>query len=255
MTNDRQKRAARAEQMRKERERADKRQRNVITIAIVAVVVVLVGVAAYGIKQTSDDNKDESNVVQPANTTDDYGVAYTPEVAGATVPDGAEPVEVELYEDFQCPACEAFEAVSGGFLKEQVEAGAISLVYKPYSFLDRASRNEYSSRATNVAMCVLGEAGVEKYVEFHDYLYANQPAEGTAGPEDDELIDAAADLGVTGIDACVDQGRHLKWIEEAKEAATEDRDVSGTPTVYIAGEESEARTPDELRAAIEAARG
>ena len=65
MTNERQQRAARAEQMRKEREKADRKQRNLITTGIVLVVLVLVAIGGYAIKSTSDSRANETDVVTP----------------------------------------------------------------------------------------------------------------------------------------------------------------------------------------------
>lgn len=252
MANDRQQRAARAEQMRKERDKADKKQRNLITIGIVGVVAVLVVLAGFAITSISSDNATDTALNTPANVTDDYGVVYDAEAAGGEP--STDPVSVELYEDFQCPGCQSFEAASGEFLKQQVESGAIEITYRPFSFLDAlgASPNEYSKRSTNLAICALDAGGVEDYVTVHDYLYQNQPTEGTAGPEDAELIEAAEGLGITGLDECVRTERFGRWIEDAKAAGTADG-VTGTPTVYVGGETIANPTPAALQTAIEAA--
>lgn len=254
MSNERQQRAARAEQMRKEREKADRKQRNFITVAIVAVVVALIAVGGWGIKAASDSNKKNTELVQPANTTDDYGIVYDTAAAGGTPAADAKPVSVELYEDFQCPACRSFEQENSAFLKEKVQSGEITLTYRPFSFLDDlgASPNDYSKRSTNVALCALDQGGVADYVKVHDYLYANQPEEGAAGPENPELIKAVKDLGITGIDECVKTERFIPWIEEAKEAGTKN-DVSSTPTVLVAGKVLENPSQQALEAAIAAA--
>ncbi len=249
MSNDRKQRA---EQMRKERERADKRQRNIITVAIVVVVVALVGVGAYAVNAASVDKNED--LVAPKNVTDDYGIVYDTAAAGGEVKADAKPVEVELYEDFQCPACRSFEEISSQFLKQQVQSGAITIVYRPFSFLDSQSLNEYSSRSTNAALCALDTGGVEDYVKVHDYLYANQPQEGTAGPENGALVQALDGLGITGVDECVRSERFVPWIEKAKEFAQDgDRKVSGTPTVYVGGEKVDSPTPAALQQAITAA--
>ena len=49
-------------------------------------------------------------------------------------------------------------------------------------------------------MCAVDKGGPEAFWKVHDTLYANQPAEGGAGPEDTALIDLAEEAGVTGID-------------------------------------------------------
>jgi protein-disulfide isomerase len=256
VSNERQQRAARAEQMRKEREKADKKQRNLITVGIVVVVVALIALAGFAVASTSNDKKDVTDVIQPAGATKDFGIVYTPEDAGAKVKDGAKPVSVELYEDFQCPACLSFEQQSGAFLHQQVESGAISITYRPFSFLDEngGSTNEYSHRSTNVALCVLDKGGVKDYVKAHDYLYANQPDEGTDGPTDKELVAAMKSNDITSADiqSCVDTSRFVPWIDAAKEAGS-DKGVSSTPTVKVAGKKLESPTPQALQAAIDKA--
>ncbi|MFS0885994.1 DsbA family protein [Aeromicrobium sp. 179-A 4D2 NHS] len=245
MTNDRQARAARAEQMRKEREKADRRQRNLITVAIVVVVVLLIAAAGWGVKSLSDDNAKATEVVEPANLVDG-GVPYP--VADGT--DNSKAPLVEIFEDFLCPACGQFEQVSGAFLKQQAAAGAINLRFMPFSFLHNQSTNDYSRRATNVAMCAVDADGPEAFWKLHALLYANQPSEGGAGPENAELIDLAEEAGVTGIDECVRTEKFVPWIDESKDTLADERKISGTPTVHINGKESEARTPDELAKAF-----
>lgn len=251
MANDRQQRAARAEQMRKDREKAERRQRNLISIAIVGVVVALIAVAGFAIKSASDDNKDSTDLVAPKNTDKDYSFQYTAEDAGGTA--GENPVEVVLTEDFQCPACNSFEQQSGAFLDDLVKKGEITITYQPISFLDKASANDYSSRALNAALCVLDSDGVAAYKKMHDALYLNQPAEQTAGPEDKALLATAKDVGYTGADTCITQKKFGPWIEDGYEHLVGEG-FEGTPWVRIDGKDIEAPTPAALQQAIDAAK-
>ncbi len=247
MSKDRQERAARAEQMRKEREKAAKRQRNLITAAIVAVVLVLIGLAAYGVSSINKDNAPKA-----------WNVTYTPEDAGATVAPDYEPVVVELYEDFQCPACQALETAFGQQLKDMVSAGDITLKFHPFSFLDErgGSPNDYSKRATNAAICVYEEYDSVGYVQFHDYLYANQPQEGSPGPEDEDLAAAADSLGFTGLESCITEHTYFDRIAKAKEAGG-DRGVTGTPSIFIEGTKVEDNSTliEQIQAAVAEKRG
>lgn len=255
MANERQERAARAEQMRKEREKADRKQRNLISIAIITVVIALIAVGGYAVKSASDDRKAETKVITPKGATDDFGIDYTTEDAGGTVPEGTTPVSVELYEDFQCPACLQFEQQSSAFLKDQVKSGAITITYRPFSFLDEAggSPNQYSHRSTSVAMCALDAGGVTEYVKAHELLYANQPQEGTNGPENQDLFKSFTDAGITVDETCVLTERFVPWVDKAKEAGT-DRGVDSTPTVYVGGKKVDGPTPVALQQAIDAAK-
>jgi protein-disulfide isomerase len=238
VSNERQQRAARAEQMRKDREKADRKQRNVITIAIVAVVIALIVVGGWGIQSASNSNKVETKLTTPTNVNKDYGLVYDQEAASGTAPaaGAADPVKVVLYEDFLCPGCGAFEQANGEFLSSAVASGEIELEYRPYSFLLEQSTNEYSQRAWNAAICVYEKGGAKAFKAFHDILFANQPEEGTAGPEDAELVAFAKQAGVTGIDSCVKKRTYSRWIEDAKDHGFDDG-VTGTPTIRIAGKD------------------
>jgi protein-disulfide isomerase len=252
VSNERQQRAARAEQMRKEREKADRKQRNLITVGIVVVVVALIVVAAIAIKGTNDKNKTNDKLINPPTVTQDFGIDYTTEVA--TGKPATDPVKVVAYEDFQCPACLSFEQQSGAFLADAVSQGEITVEYRPISFLDRQSNgNRYSSRAASAALCVLEEAGVKGFKKMHDVLYANQPEEGTNGRTDNDLIDYAKQADVTGIDSCIRSERFVPWIEKATDASR-DADVSATPTVLVGGKKVESPTVANLQKAIAAAK-
>lgn len=259
MTNDRQARAARAEQMRKEREKASRRQRNIVTSVIVVAVVALIAAAAIGIKVATDKN--DQPLVAPAGATDDYGIEYTTEVA--TGEPAKDPVTITLYEDFQCPGCQAFEAAAGQWMKQAVDKGEVTLEYRPVSFLNQASTTDYSTRATNAALCVLEEEGPQAFYDMHQLLYANQPAEGGEGLPDDTLVDLAEQAGAPAdkVETCVDEGRFEPWIEEATDAWRADG-FGGTPTVVVDGKEVTGETngqqtiptPADLQKAVEAAR-
>lgn len=248
MTNDRKNRAARAEQMRKEREKAERRQRNIISVVIVAVVLALVGVGAWAVVDAQGDNEKQADVVTPENTDDDFGVRYV----GEGEPNDDAPV-VQVFEDFLCPGCGQFEATNGDQLREMADAGDIQLIYQPYSFLDAmgGSTNEYSLRATNIAMCTLDEQGPEAFNSIHDALFANQPGEGGAGPENDELLAMAESAGVTVDEQCVQTEKFVPWVKEAREHAKDEFGVTGTPTIFVDGEEVQEASMDAIQKAVE----
>ena len=230
--------------MRRERNKADRRQRNIITVVIVAVVVALIGTAAWAINK--ETNKPSLPLVAPATVNADYGITWDAQAAtGGEAP--ADAVKVVLYEDFQCPGCQAFEAANGTFLQEQVDAGAITIEYRPIAFLDGASTNEYSSRAMNAAMCVLDTTDVKTFHDMHNLLYANQPKEGGAGHDDATLIGLAEQTGAENIAPCIEDRKFEPWIRKATTAASAAK-ISGTPTVLIDGKKVEGATANSLPA-------
>ena len=236
-------RAARAAALKAERERQERQRRIRIVVAVV-VGLVLVVAAAFLIQNLRDSTGEAADA--PAGTVDDYGVV---------VGDDSAPTTVTIYEDFQCPICAQFEAEIGEELNAGIEAGKVKVDYRMVSFLDRASGNEYSSRAMNAAAVVLDTAGVDAFKSFHDELFANQPEEGTDGPEDDELIDAAVAAGAdeASIRTAIEDKSFDQWIKNATDQMSVDG-VNGTPTVFIDGElagENPQEYADAIRGVLE----
>jgi protein-disulfide isomerase len=229
-------RAARAEQMRKDRERDEKRQRNMVTLGIVAVVIALVVVGAYAVNSASSSRKASTALVPPTGATKDYGVVYTPQDAGGKA--AKDPVRVVVYEDMQCPICQRFEATNGQYLAQAVKKGEIELEYRFVAFLDDlgASPNQYSRRASNAVLCTREASGPKAFKTLHDLLYANQPEEKALGPEDNALIQSAVSAGAkkSAVESCILKHKYVPWLEKSTAAMAKAK-VTGTPTVRVDG--------------------
>lgn len=261
--DDKRSRQQRAEQMRKQRERAEKRRRNMLTVGIVVVVVVLIVAAGFAIKSQVDKNNGPA--VTPNGLTKDGGVVYDQKAATGKAATNTSPVDVVLYEDFQCPVCKAFEQVNASFLQQQVTSGAISIEYRPIAFLDNENNNEYSTRALNASMCVYEDKGAKAYQAFLNLLYPNQPDESTgSGLPDAQLADYAEQAGAaSGVSSCINSGTYEDWAATTTDRAFKSKDssgtpVQGTPAVWVNGkvvEGAQGNFPvvNELQAAIAAA--
>lgn len=227
-------RAARAAQMRLDRERADARQKRIITGSIVAVVVVMVVVVGVAVFASSGGDGEA-----PAGTTDDYGYLYSAEAIGAEETETDDPVELIFYEDFICPACGDWETQVGSYVEENVGKGLLSVEYRPIAFLDKASQGtEYSTRAANAAACVFDSQGVEAFHAFHDLAFDNQPAENTPGLDDAQLSELASQAGADDVESCIEGRSFEDWVRDANDEASKNNVVS-TPTIYVEGEELE----------------
>ncbi|MGY1748904.1 DsbA family protein [Modestobacter sp. SYSU DS0511] len=227
------------------REAAERRRRTVIGGAVAAAVLVVALVVVVFVVQSSRTSADAAG---PSGTTGD---GYTVAVGAADAP-----VALDLYEDFQCPACAQLEASSGATLEQLVDDGTVRLRHHGMAFLDRASTTEYSSRALNAAAVVLDEGGADAYRAFYELLFANQPEEGGPGLTDDQLIAHAAQAGVTGDDvaAGIRERRYAGWVAAATDRASRD-EVTSTPTVLVDGEplDNGDLSPDGITAAVQAA--
>jgi len=217
--------------MRAAQENAERRRRWLMIGGVVAALAVVVGVAFA--LQVQRDTTDPDAAV-PAGATEEYGVPLG---------ESSAPTTVAVYEDFLCPVCGVFEEAVSDELRAAVDDGRIVLEYRVVAFLDRASEDEYSTRAANAAAVVLDAAGEDAYAAFHDLLFAHQPAEGGPGLSDDELVDFAVQAGATEADVRAGiEGRAFEgWVRNATDAMSR-AGVTGTPTVFLDGEVVEGET-------------
>lgn len=233
----RQANAERAAAVLEEQRKQERRRRNrTIAVAVGVVLVLMLGIG-YAVQSSRDTTGQAAT--PPAGAVDDYALAVGPADAAATV---------TVYEDFMCPFCGQFEAASREMLAEQVDAGDVRVEYRVVSFLDRYSNGtEYSTRAMNALGVVLDTSGVEVADRFHELLFENQPAEGTDGLSDDELVDLAVEAGADEdqVRGPVQDREFEQWVVNATSAASE-AGVSQTPTVMVDGEPLEATTIDGL---------
>lgn len=221
------------------------RHRRTVLGGMVAAVLVVVALVVVILVQTHRTSTSASAAV-PANTTNSGSVIV---VGSATAP-----VTVDLYEDFQCPNCEAFEAATGSSLAHMVADGTVQAHYHGMAFLDTTANAQYSTRALNAAGAVLNAAGPDAFQAFHDLLYANQPAEGGAGLTDEQLIAFAAQAGATGnaVQAQIHDLTYGDWVKKLTDRASKDG-VTGTPTVFVDGTKLSDLSAAGLTAAVASA--
>lgn len=256
---DRATREAKLEAIRRQNAADAKRARLLQTIALV-VAGVLVVLVVLAIVLTGRDEADDVELTYPEQTTlldeDRPG-------SGAFLLGEEGEVDVVVYEDFQCPACRAFERESGPYLAELALSDEVSLLKRPIAILDRVTGDGiYSTRSAAAAACVGSTRDDEAYAAFSDALFAEQPPEAEPGDglTDARLVELAARAGADGpeVETCIVEGTFVPWAAESTQAAGEALDRLSTPTVLVDGEvvtgaEGGYPSTDELRAAVEAA--
>ncbi|WP_404431284.1 DsbA family protein [Microbacterium lacus] len=155
------------------------------------------------------------------------------ETGAIAVGDGSN--DLATYIDFMCPICGTFEETYGPTIEGLVDDGSITLNIHPISILDRASQGtKFSTRAANAMYCV-AVADADASLPFMKAMFANQPGEGTSGLSDDEILAIAAAAGVTGIDACVNDGQYSRYVTSITESTPVQPGAAGigTPTVLL----------------------
>jgi protein-disulfide isomerase len=239
-------RAEEIRRMKAQQAAAERRRRSLMIGAGVLVILGIVVATAIGVQA---GRSDETSGSAPDGATSDYGILRG---------DPDAPVDVVVYEDFQCPACKAVEEAVGQTVSEYVENGTIQVEYRPIAFLDDASTTDYSTRAAVTAACTLDDSGPATWLALHDTLFAEQPPEGSAGLPDSTLADLAAAAGADrdAVASCQEEQTYDAWVAAATEQASKDG-VNQTPTYIVDGERvtfTEAEDPvDTLSALIDAA--
>ncbi len=233
-------RAARAAALRAERERQERLRRN-LTIGAVVLGIIVIIAGGFFIQSQRDSTGDDA--AAPAGATAEYGVAVGDE--GATH-------EVVIYEDFLCPVCGVLENEAGDALTSAIDEGRARVEFRPVNFLGRYG--DFSMDAANAFAVVLDAEGPEVAKEFHDAVYADQPAEDADDfPGSDWFIEKAVEAGASeeAVTAGIEEGAFEDWVDNATGAASE-AGVTGTPTVLLDGEPVPGATIGEVAANLQA---
>jgi protein-disulfide isomerase len=260
-------REATREKARAMREASARKERNksvTIRVSIVAAVLAAVALITFSIigaaKQSVTDAAGPANLIYNSGikigtNLEAYTQHQTPAPA-ATSGSAATP-NIQIYLDYQCPICEMFEQGNAAQLRQWVKSGVATVEFHPISFLDgRGSPNTYSSRAANAALCVANYSP-NNFFDFSSLLYAHQPAEGTPGPENAELVKRTTEVGVQNaskIADCINNKTYGNWLKATTDTVLGSSykikgatfGVTGTPTIVVNGKQYAWTTEAEL---------
>ena len=239
-------RRAKAEAARNAANAGEKKRERITRIvgAVVVIVVVLgiIGIAvvarnsssetAGGSTATADPNAPAPKGTFPTGDEYAYGVPFN---------DAANVPVMEIWEDFQCPACQSLEKANGAGIEQLAIDGKIRLIWRPATFLDGKLGNDSSVRATAAFGCAV-DAGKSK--EYHDAVFANAPATEGDGYSEELLLGLAETVGITGADletftSCVTDGTYEPWALNSTQVFY-DSNIPGTPLIKINGQEINA---------------
>ncbi|MEU4316712.1 thioredoxin domain-containing protein [Nocardia sp. NPDC024068] len=211
--------------------RADRKRKIAMQVGVTAVLVALVAAIGIGLAVRNSDSGYDGPV--PAAATDNGAIRIGQPDAPATV---------RVVADMQCPVCKQFEADNGELLRQAVTDGSAAVEYNIVGYLDKMSSTQYSTRAANASYCV-ADTGTDKYQDWLEMMFAQQPPEGGAGLPDDKLIEIARAAGYTdpGIEKCITDGTYNGYVA-AKSGDSIDEGIDGTPTVFVNGEQVQLQT-------------
>jgi protein-disulfide isomerase len=230
---------------RRAREAARGRRRRTLAMVLGAVVVIAAAVIAVVLLQDGRSGSGYRGSLAPVTRQADGSVVMAE--PGVTAP------VLEIYEDFQCPACKSMEDSTGDTVKQLAAEGRVKVVYRPFSlFRDFPEPTRGNSlRALNASLC----APADKWIAYHDKLFAEQGPESSPGFANDDLISWARQVGIAdgGFASCVTGNGGNAQIDQAN-AAAQKAGVQSTPWVTLNGRrlgQDAVFTPDGLRKAVQ----
>ncbi len=215
--------SSRREALRAQQLAAQRAARTRRMIGIGAAIVAVVLVAVFGVILVNQLGKGGGSVVPPNAVVNQFGVQ-----AGTnpnSLKDGigiaqdkakADAPTVQLFADYQCPGCKAFDAAFGEKLNELAQSGDIKYSVQIETFLDRLGTNKSTDPA--IAASCADVVGV--FPQFHLEIFKNQPDTEGAGYTKDQLrntIPAAVGLSgdkLTQFQQCFDDRATASFVEQ-----------------------------------------
>jgi protein-disulfide isomerase len=224
--------------------RARERRRKVVTYVTAGVVAVAAVGLGWWYSASTTRSEEAGGALAPITVQPDGNVVMAR--AGVTGP------VLDIYEDFQCPACKEAERVSGQTFKNLAAEGKAKVVYHPITIFSEEPTRSNSVRAGAASRCVTDG---RRWMAFHEALFDNQPAENVEGFKTEELVRWGKDAGVTdpGFEQCVTSQKYAQAQLSYSKKIMDQQKLSHTPTVKLNGTELDNQvifSPSELRDAV-----
>lgn len=235
-----------AAELRRQAESAQKRRERITKIGVGAGVVVvalgIIGVAAFASSQGDSTSVNPALATEDANAPLPQGVIPAGQDFAYGYPVGTPSSEdvpsLQVWEDFQCPACGAVEKLNGRGIKDLGLSGRAQVILRPTTFLDGMGGTEHSINITSAWGCAIDQ---NKGLEYHASIFENQPERQGDGISQERLIEIGAEVGITGpqletFTQCVQDGTYRQWALNST-AIFNSENIDGTPTGVINGTE------------------
>lgn len=158
-------------------------------------------------------------------------------------------ITVVEFGDFQCPYCGQFDQTTYPQLKNNyIDTGQVKMVWKDYPLTEIG--HDWAQPAAEAMECVYREGGDEAFWDVKSTLFDNQDLIDSSNVQS-EIKNYASEENVSteAVQSCLDNQNPGEEVN-ADKAGGESSGVSGTPTVFVNGEEVEAQYSS-ISAAIE----
>jgi protein-disulfide isomerase len=220
-------------------------------LLVLCTAVVLGGGAYYLLPQLTGSIEPVEEIINAAPIS-------LPGSEGLTMGDPDAKASIEVFEDFQCPACQYFsDSIEPVVIQYLVESAKAKYTFRHYPFIDGRGVNSEgeSDQAANASMCA-NEQG--KFWEMKAIIYANWNGENQ-GAFSDRRLEAMAEsiqLDMSSFNTCFASNTYKDQIQADYDRG-ESIGVNGTPSVFVngvqVGQPGRIATYEEIAEAVEAA--
>lgn len=210
-------------QERRERMQRQQRRQRLITVGLIVLGAALVVLAVVWPQ------------LRPVGEIIPVTPADWPEADGLSLGDPNAPATIDIFEDFQCPACRNFtEKTEPLVIQNLVATGKARYVFHNYPFLDDQAARKESDQAANAAMCANEQ---NKFWDMHSILYANWNGENLGAFTDRRLQAMAENIGLdmNAFNSCFNANKYQAEIQADLQLGQQ-MGVSGTPSVFMNGQ-------------------
>jgi protein-disulfide isomerase len=212
-------------QERREKMQRQQRRQRLNIIGVITVVAALVVLAVIWPQ------------LRPVGEIITVTPAALPNADGLSLGDPSATVAIQIFEDFQCPACRRFtESTEPLIIENLVATGKARYEFHHYPFLDGNGVGSIgeSDQAANAAMCA-NEQG--KFWEMHSILFANWNGENQGAFSNRRLQAMAESIGLDmdAFNSCFNTDQYESDIQADFDLGQQ-MGVSGTPSVFVNGQ-------------------
>lgn len=153
-----------------------------------------------------------------------------PSPNGRELGDVHAPVLVEVFSDFQCPACRQYATeVEPQIIQQYTASGKVHLIHRHFPFL-----GDESFQAAYASMCAVEH---NLFWEYHDLLFANWDGENQGTFSREKLLAFAKviELDMGAFSTCLDSKSYQSAIEDDL-AVGKSKGGNSVPSVFVNGE-------------------
>jgi len=204
-----------------------KRRQRITTMIVIGVVIVIV-ILAFAWPSIY-------NSLKPAGSFIRITPVVYPMENGKSVGNSNAKVNIQIYEDFQCPYCKLFTENDEKQLLESkyITSGEVYYEFMQFPILDATASKE-SQQSANASMCALEQG---QFWPYHDMLYANQGTVENGGAFTNKRLQAFAEalgLNMSEFNQCFSTDKYSAEIKADYEMGRS-LGINSTPTIVLNG--------------------